>query len=37
MLKGKIKASTGKVIAGITMSDTKPTITKNKIVDNESC
>ncbi|MCX4304083.1 MAG: hypothetical protein OSJ66_08810 [Clostridia bacterium] len=34
--KGKIKASTGKVIAGITMSDTKPTITKNKIVDNEA-
>ena len=34
--KGKVKASTGKVIAGITMSDTKPNITKNKIVDNEA-
>ena len=34
--KGKVKASIGKVIVGITMSDTKPTITKNKIVDNEA-
>lgn len=34
--KGKVKASTGKVIAGITMSDTKPTIIKNKIVDSEA-
>lgn len=34
--KGKVKTSTGKVIVGITMSDIKPTITKNKIVDNEA-
>ena len=32
----KIKSSTGKVIAGITMSDAKPTLNKNKIVDNEA-
>lgn len=34
--KGKVKTSTGKVIVGITMSDTKPTITKNKIIDSEA-
>lgn len=31
---GKVKASTGKVIAGITMSDTKPALNRGKIIDN---
>lgn len=34
--KGKVKTSIGKVIVGITMSDIKPMITKNKIVNNEA-
>lgn len=34
--KGVVKASVGKVIAGITKSDTKPNVTKNKIVDKEA-
>ncbi len=34
--KGIVKPSTGKVIAGITKSDTKPVVTKNKIVDKEA-
>lgn len=32
--KGTTKYTTGKVIAGITLSDQKPTVTKNKIVDS---
>lgn len=31
---GKVKASTGKVVAGITMSDTKPALNRGKIIDN---
>ncbi len=34
--KGKVKAGMGKVIVGITMSDTKPTLDKGKIVDSQA-
>ncbi|MCX4327727.1 MAG: hypothetical protein OSJ45_10600 [Lachnospiraceae bacterium] len=34
--KGVVKPSSGKVIAGITSSNTKPVVSKNKIVDREA-
>lgn len=34
--KGKLKTATGKVIAGITTSSTKPELVKGKIVDKEA-
>ncbi len=34
--KGVVKPSSGKVIAGITSSSTKPVVSKNKIVDREA-
>lgn len=34
--KGIVKPSAGKVIVGITKSNTKPSITKNKIIDKEA-
>lgn len=34
--KGMVKPSSGKVIAGITTSSTKPVVSKNKIVDREA-
>lgn len=34
--KGIVKPAAGKVIVGITKSDTKPSVTKNKIVDKEA-
>lgn len=34
--KGIVKPVTGKVIVGITMSDTRPFIAKNKIIDKEA-